>query len=180
MGIRHIFVTHQEFINLHLFNIKYHIEYGILFVAEGLDLQNRNIESLPDNIIFSSFLDLEGSTLEYLPDNLLTGGFLDVSETCITKLPDNLTVHGDLLLRDTEVKILPDDLKFDGWFNIRNTKITYLPDSVELNDIVLFNNKLKMSKEKQLDIITKDKYFFNIIKNPTKKAVSLQKLMWKI
>ena len=51
-------------------------------------------------------LDLENINIETLPDNLKVGGSLFLSNTKITSLPDNLQVEGSLYLRNTPLEVL--------------------------------------------------------------------------
>jgi len=77
-----------------------------LKIGGNLDLENINIETLPDNLKVGGYLDLENINIETLPDNLKVGGSLFLSNTKITSLPDNLQVEGSLYLRNTPLEVL--------------------------------------------------------------------------
>jgi hypothetical protein len=74
-----------------------------LKIGGNLDLENINIETLPDNLKVGGYLDLENINIETLPDNLKVGGDLYLPNTKITSLPDNLKVGLSLYLKNTPI-----------------------------------------------------------------------------
>jgi len=45
---------------------------------------------------------------------------------------------------------------------------------------ILTDYKLSMTEKTQLNLIQQNKEHFHVIKNPTKKVIALQNLLWKI
>ena len=70
-----------------------------LTIEGDLDLEYRNITSLPEGLKVNGYLNLYGCKyLKSLPKGLEVGGNLDLSETPITSLPEGLKVGGQLWL----------------------------------------------------------------------------------
>ena len=68
-------------------------------------------------------LDLQNSNIEVLPDNLNVEGTLYLDRTPIKTLPKNLKVGKHLSLSSTNVEKLPADLEVEGYVNIRSTPL---------------------------------------------------------
>jgi len=105
------------------------------------------------------------TNISELPDNLHIKSYLDVQRTKITKLPENLYIGSMLYYGDSLITELPDSIIF-GNDNVRGS----------------FNmgQTLLMCEKVQLTLISHNKYNFCHIKNPTKKAIVLNNLLWKI
>lgn len=72
-----------------------------LYVKGTLDLENTNIEVLPDNLDIEGGLYLDYTPIKTLPKNLKVGGTLSLTDSSIEKLPKDLEVDGDLNIRNT-------------------------------------------------------------------------------
>jgi len=153
-------MTHKEFIKNYLRYIKYHIKDGILYVDDNLNLQGSNIITLPEKLHIDGSLDLYRSMIVSLPKRLTVGSWLDLEGTNITLIPKRLIVG--------------------GFLDLRGSKITSLPKGMVVGDKILSDKKLSMIEKTQIDLIKQYKYHLKIIKIPTKKAVSLHKLLWEI
>lgn len=98
----------------------------------------------------------------------------------ITSLPDNLHIHDSLDVRKTKITSLPNNLYIYGWLDIRKTKIKTLPEDLDISNFIFVDAGLELSEKTQLNLISKFYLHFHIIKNPTKKAEALHKLLWRI
>jgi len=83
------------------------------------------------------------------------------------------------LLHNTHITELPDDLVVGGALYIEHIKVESLPDNLMPMEVITYN-KIKMSEKTQMKIISNHKNQFHMIKNPTEKAITMQKLLWKI
>jgi len=154
-------MTHRKFIKKYLRNIDWYMKGDILCVDDDLDFQYNNIRSLPDNLYIKGSLNLNyASKITSLSRNLSTDWWVDLQRTNITSLPEGLSVGYYLNLYETEIISLPDDLL--------------------VNDVIYSDNELLMCEHLQLIYISRNDQFFNIIKDPTEKAKTLQKLLYKI
>lgn len=100
-------------------------------VKGWLDLIDRGITSLPDNLVVGGHLDIKTcSEITSLPNNLVVGGWFDISGTKITSLPDNLIVSSSLYLGNTKITSLPNNLAVGGWLDLSGSEITSLPDNL--------------------------------------------------
>jgi len=111
--------------------------------------------------------------------------FYELGITHITELPDNLHIEQWLDIQGTQITKLSENLYIGSTFYYRKSQIVELPDSIRIgNDVNIgyFNSghSLLMCEEVQLNLISKNENNFSIIKNPTEKSITMQKLLWKI
>jgi len=172
-------VTHQEFIDQYLQITKHEIIDGVLYVNDNLFLLNSHVTRLPNRLVVKGELDLQNCYIIELPYGLVVEKMLWLTGSNILSLPDNLTV-GNLSLLHTRVKTLPKNLTIHNWINIGLTKINSFPNDLSLGGCVYGTNQVKMCERLQLQIIKRSKTQIELIKNPTKKVISLQKLLWEI
>jgi len=99
-----------------------------------------------------------------LPDDLHINGWLDIKTTEITKLPENLYIKSLLFYDYSQISKLPDSISF-GKSNLSTP---------------LLGNKLSGSEKLQLKLISQGAGFLNCFITPTKKAISLHKLLWEL
>ena len=100
-----------------------------------LDSDNKEITSLPDDLVVTGFLFIKSPTITSLPNNLVVGGVLDIKECSnITSLPDNLVVGGNLYLTDTNIESLPKNLIVGGSLYLSGLKITSLPEILAVGE----------------------------------------------
>ena len=105
-----------------------------LTVEGNLWLENTPIKELPNNLTVNGSLDLRDTPVKELPKNLEVGGWLDISNTSIKELPDNIKVNGDLWLQNTNIERLPDNLTVNGNLWLHNTPIKELPDNLTVKE----------------------------------------------
>jgi hypothetical protein len=83
-----------------------------LNVKGALDLQDIDIEPLPEGLKVGRVLNLIGTNLTTLPEGLKVGGGLNVAYSSITSLPEGLEVGGDLYIKSTPLtKYLDNELR---------------------------------------------------------------------
>jgi len=154
-------MTHEEFIDQYLQDETWHIKDGILYVDDNVNLHlpSTNISSLPEGLHINGWLDLEGSDIVSLPERLHVDGWLD--------------------LDNTKIKYLPGQLFIGDYLDLEGSMITALPEGVTASRIYSFT-KLSMTEKTQIRIIQQYKSHFKIIENPTKKAITMHKLLWEI
>jgi len=164
-------MTHEEFINQYLNSIPWHIDNNILYVDQHLDLRWDSKYNVTFKLV---------NTTITLPDNLHICGFLDLQGTNIEKLPDNLHIERWLDIRSTSVAVLPENLTVGMWLAFYSTEITILPESLSTSSAIYSGKKLSISPEMQLNIVANSIENIKLIKKPTKKTISLHKLLWEI
>jgi hypothetical protein len=107
------------------------------------DIDDKDYEVYEDGeIVFNNTLDLSDKNVVELPDNLTVNSWVYLNNTNITRLPNNLIVVGCIILFSTKITKLPKN------FNIKN-KIYVSKDQIELIDFInnsKFKNKLKIYK----------------------------------
>ena len=121
-------------------DIKFKKEGDSLIVGGGLDLQNAQITSLPENLTVGGGLYLQGTKITSLPENLTVGGSLYLQGTQIKELPKNLTVGSYLDLRNTQLTSLPENLTVGGYLDLRNTEIKELPATITVGGSLYLRN----------------------------------------
>jgi len=67
-----------------------------------------------------------------------------------------------------------------GSLALYGTKITSLPEDLVVGDILPASVQFTMTEKAQLNLIPQRKYHFKNIKRPTKKAVVLNNLLWRL
>jgi len=121
-----------------------------LVINGNLNLSEKDISMLPDNLTINGSLDLRCCCeMEEFPENLVVKGniYLDsdfehrynttmqvfgqMSEVDTDELPDNFTVGGDLVI-DSCSKKLPNNLTVGGSLNLKGSKITELPRGLKV------------------------------------------------
>lgn len=123
-------------------------------------LENR-VYNIKDGVLYvTNWLDCHGDNITSLPEKLWFAGSLNLYECNITSLPERLHVGGVL--------------------DLRGTKITSLPENFSVGWTIFLDNKISMTEKAQLSLIPQYKLHFNIIANPTEKAITLHKLLWEI
>ena len=95
-----------------------------------LNLDNKKITELPENLVVGGYLDLRYTEIVELPNNLVVGGSLDLGGSKITELPENLVVGGALSLRGTKIAKLPNNIVIGGYLDLAFTNITELPQNL--------------------------------------------------
>ena len=75
-----------------------------LNIEGDLDLEYRNITSLPEGLKVNGYLDLSNTWIASLPEGLEVGSDLSLDYTMIEVLPKGLKVYGDLHIRRTRLK----------------------------------------------------------------------------
>jgi len=145
-------MTHEEFIDQYMdAQNKWYIKNDTLYIRYAVD-----------------FIELYIKNITELPDNLHIEQWLDIQETQITKLPENLHIGGMLYSNRSLITELPDSITFGIRYNIDLMS--------SFNDGVF----LIMCEKVQLTLILQNKYNFTHIQNPTEKAKTMQKLLWKL
>ena len=141
-----------------------------LIVNGNLNLENKNLTSLPEGLKVGHSLDLSGCTnLTSLPNGLKVGRSLILSGcTSLKSLPDGLQVGYHLNLEDcTNLTSLPDGLKVGDKLNLRScTNLTSLPDGLKVEgDLYLANTPLaKYTDGELLEMIGSNGCIKGIIK----------------
>jgi len=153
-------MTHEEFIDQHIKNTRWHISDDILYIDACLELREINITSLPNRLYCNYYLGLD--------------------DTNITSLPEDLYIVHSLWIKNTKITELPQGLFVGDWLDLRETEITSIPDNLSNVKLIFSDNKLEMTEKTQLGIISNNKGNFQIIKNPTEKAKTLHNLLWKL
>jgi len=111
---------------------------------------------------------------------LYVDDYLDLRLTDISELPNNLSVSGSLDLDATDIKTLPDYLSVGHIMWLYACDITTLPENLYVSTGIFSDNKLSMTEKAQLNIISQNLSHFGVIKDPTEKAKTLQKLLWEL
>ena len=136
-------------------NINYILAFFMLFekfsklkVDGDFSLNGLNINKVPNNLVLvNDNLDLDNTQVNKLPDNLIVNGWLGLSNTPITKLPKNLTVKYDLDLEKTNITEIPKDLDISGSLFAPESKIVKLPDDFYIQKYSYLNiSKTPISK----------------------------------
>jgi hypothetical protein len=97
-----------------------------------LDLENTDIDELPDNFEVKGALYLNGLSLNKLPDNLSVLKSVDLENVKdLKQLPKNMTVGYNLYLGNTQITELPDDLEVGNKIFLGGTKITKVPEHLK-------------------------------------------------
>jgi hypothetical protein len=110
----------------------------IQYKYEGdLNINNKNITKLPNDLYVDGMLDLDGcERLTKLPDKLYVGKTLSIIKTNIEELPDNLYVGGNLFLMEVSIEEIPNNL-YVGWnLFIQNTPLAKKYTDEEIYKIV--------------------------------------------
>jgi len=117
----------------------------------------------------------------HIKDGILyVDGSLDLQRTEIRELPEGLSIDGSLDLQGSKITELPEGLSIGGWLDLRDSKIRELPEGLSVGGEIYSDKKLSMTDRTQINLIQQNKSHFDIIKNPTEKAVALNKLLWRI
>lgn len=91
----------------------------------SLDLRNKNITTLPDNLtIIDGGLFLTYSKIKTLPNNLTVGKSLFLTNADITSLPDNLYVGRNLYIEGTKIDKIPNNLRIENEFWVIDTPLS--------------------------------------------------------
>lgn len=115
-----------------------------LYYDDHLDLRDKNIEYLPDNITVKYDLMLEWSSMKRLPKGLIVGGCLNAAITGDVGLPEGLRVGGYLNLKWTNISTLPENLVVSAGLIIDGTKISSIPNSAIIKgDLYLWDTEVK-------------------------------------
>jgi len=117
----------------------------------------------------------------YIKDDILYVDFsLNLYKSDITTLPKRLHICGNFYLYKSNITLLPEELTVEDDLDLQNTNITSLPEGLSVGGILYHDNKLTMTENAQLSLISQNNEYFDVIKAPTKKAKTLQKLLWEI
>jgi len=121
----------------------------------------------------------------YLENDILHVNFsLRLANMNKLSLPDNLHINGSLDLRNSKIKKLPNNLYIKNWLDFNKTSITHLPDDIYIGCIwhsgFLSNKQITCLEKIQLDLISRDNKAICKFINPTEKANTLHKLLWKL
>jgi len=87
-------------------------------------------------------------------------------------------IKDDILYVDDNIDIR--NSKITGWLDLERTNITSLPEKLFVGYHIFSDTKLTMTEKTQLNLIQQNNRHFYIIKNPTKKAIAMQKLLWEL
>jgi len=125
---------------------------------------------------------------KYLPDVdwYVKNGVLYIIEgivlwsSDIKSFPDNLHIDGWLDLWNSQIKSLPNGLYVGGFLDIRGSNIRSFPNDIVINGFIYSNSQVTMTEQIQLNILHYNSTNFNIIKNPTEKVITMQKLLWSL
>jgi len=158
-------MTHQEFIDRYLKHSAWHITDDVLYIEDDLSFFQRNIKTLPDNLFIRKNLMLMSSELEVVPKNLTVIEGIDFENSNITSLVGCLKYGSYMDLSRTKVRELPPELEIMGPIDIRSD---------------IHNSRLKMTEHQQIEMIKKDSWNIEVIKDPTEKAKTLHKLLWEL
>ena len=114
-------------------------------VNRSLNLTNKGLERLPDNLTVEGDLIIGSNPIDRLPAGLTVNGMLSLRNTSIAELPPDLNVREltienspiqelppglsvrDLKLIGSAITSLPDDIRIRGALVIKNTNIAELP-----------------------------------------------------
>ncbi|MWN91151.1 hypothetical protein GQ597_10595 [Gilliamella sp. Pra-s65] len=125
--------------------IKYLIQDNKITVDGNLNLRNRGIKALPENLSINGDLILTHTKIEALPKNFSISGSLNLANTEITALPESLSVKGDLNLTMTKIKVLPENLFIGSSLYLGFTEIEALPENFSIKgDLDLKYSKIKI------------------------------------
>jgi len=116
-----------------------------------------------DNFLYyPGFLDMEHTNIKYLPNNLHINGSLDVRNSFIVEIPSGLQIKWNLYINGNIITEFPDDI--------------IILESIHCID----GDHIKMSESAQINLIKQRFNNFYCIKKPTRKAKTLQKLLWQL
>jgi len=117
----------------------------------------------------------------HIKDGILyVDGTVYIEKEPIPSLPKRLSISNDLWLYELRITSLSEELFIDGSLFLQDTNITSLPEGFSIGGDIFSDKKLLMTEQIQINLIQQNKFHFNIIKNPTKKAITMYNLLWKI
>ena len=107
-------------------------------VNRSLNLANKGLERLPDNLTVEGDLIIDFNPIDSLPTGLTVNGSLSFRNTSIAELPPDLNVR-NLTIENLPIQELPPGLA------VRNLKligsaITSLPDDIRIKDALVIKN----------------------------------------
>ena len=104
---------------------------GKLFFGGILDLENKNIQELPDNLFIYRDLNLRNSGVTKLPKGLEVGGTLNISGTEIEELPEDTKFGDGLYINDMKKPFsFPKVVKKVQFFECKSTIIKHMPEEI--------------------------------------------------
>jgi len=105
-----------------------------IIVNNSLDLQNKEIKSIPNNLYVHGYLFLENNPIAKLPENLTTTWTLNINNTNIEELPPfpNFNISGPLYARDGKLKYIPDNFSAKNSLILSNSPISKLPKNLHV------------------------------------------------
>jgi hypothetical protein len=97
-----------------------------------LDLENTDVDALPDNFEVRGALFLNGLSFKKLPEGLSVMKSVDLENVKdLKELPKKMTVGYNLYLGNTQITELPDDLEVGNKIFLGGTKIKNIPEHLK-------------------------------------------------
>ena len=149
IGINYINI--RKWAEDHLKDNDWIIEDNILKVKKTVDLRNKNITWLPNNLNVGWDLILSNNPITKLPENLSVES-LNINNTSISKIPDSLKIYCCLNMENTKVTEIP-NIKYIGIY-AANSPINKIPENLFVRDLDISNtNVTELPKDLKIENI---------------------------
>ena len=113
---------------------------GKLFFGGTLNLENKNIKELPDNLFVYLDLILTNSSITKLSRGLEVGSILNISGTEIEEIPEDTKFGDGLYVNDMKRPFsFPKIVKNISFFECKNTNIKRMPEEIYVKYICDFS-----------------------------------------
>jgi|694.fasta_scaffold85085_3 hypothetical protein len=107
-------------------------------VNRSLNLANKGLERLPDNLTVEGDLIIDVNPIDSLPAGLTVNGNLSLRNTSIAELPPDLNVR-NLTIENSPIQALPPGLSVRD-LKLIGSAITSLPDDIRIRDALVIKN----------------------------------------
>lgn len=116
---------------------------GAVHVHGGIDLDESEVDALPEDLTVDGMLVIAGNAITALPERLVVAGSFSLMNSNISVLPTVFSVGADFLLVETRIATLPETLQVRGDLDLDGSPIEALPEDLDVSgDLCLEGTKI--------------------------------------